>query len=65
VDSPGGCRTARRLAQRRAVEVGAGLDTAMAAADEMILAPLDQAERPTLQALVTKMTAELPQPTRS
>ena len=37
----------------------------MAAADEIILAPLNQAERATLQALLTKITAELEQPTRS
>ena len=37
----------------------------MAAADETILAPLDQAERAALHALLTKITAELPQPTRS
>ena len=37
----------------------------MAAADETILAPLDRAERATLQALLTKITAELEQPTRS
>ena len=36
----------------------------MAAADETILAPLDEAERATLHALLTKITAELPQPTR-
>ena len=37
----------------------------MAAANETILAPLDRAERATLHALLTKITAELPQPTRS
>lgn len=42
-----------------------GLDTAMAVAAEAILAPLDQAERATLHALLVKITAELPQPTRS
>ena len=43
----------------------AGFDTAMAAADETILAPLNSAERDTLHALLTKITAELPQPTRA
>lgn len=43
----------------------AGFDDAMAAAEETILAPLDPAERATLHALLTKLTAELPQPTRS
>ena len=47
------------------IELIAGFDAAMAAADETILAPLDQAERATLHALLTKITAELPQPTRS
>ena len=46
-------------------ELIAGFDTAMAAANETILAPLDRAERATLHALLTKITAELPQPTRS
>jgi MarR family transcriptional repressor of mepA len=43
----------------------AGFDDAMADAGEMILAPLNQSERETLHALLTKITAELPQPTRS
>ncbi len=42
-----------------------GFEAAMAAADETILAPLDPAERATLQDLLTKITAVLPQPTRS
>jgi len=43
----------------------AGFDEAMKAAGETILAPLDAAERETLHALLTKITAVLPQPTRS
>jgi MarR family transcriptional regulator, repressor for mepA len=43
----------------------AGFDDAMADAGETILAPLDQAERAALHALLVKITAELPQPTRS
>jgi len=43
----------------------AGFDEAMKAAGETILAPLDDAERETLHALLTKFTAVLPQPTRS
>ncbi len=43
----------------------AGFDTAMAATEDTILAPLDESERTTLLALLTKVTAELPQPTRS
>ena len=46
-------------------ELIAGFDAAMAAADETILAPLDPTERATLQHLLHKITAELPQPTRS
>jgi len=37
----------------------------MAAADEAILAPLTTTERATLQALLGKITADLPPPTRS
>ena len=58
-------RSKRVYATPAGVELIAGFDTAMAAADETILAPLDQAERATLHALLTKITAELPQPTRS
>jgi len=43
----------------------AGFAAAMSAADETILAPLDPAERATLHSLLTKITAVLPQPTRS
>jgi MarR family transcriptional repressor of mepA len=42
----------------------AGFDAAMVAAEETILAPLSEAERSALHALLTKMTAELPRPTR-
>ena len=58
-------RSKRVYATPDGVELIAGFDTAMAAADETILAPLDEAERATLHALLTKITAELPQPTRS
>ena len=57
-------RSKRVYATPAGAELIAGFDTAMAAADETILAPLDQAERATLHALLTKITAELPQPTR-
>jgi len=43
----------------------AGFATAMTAADETILAPLNDAERATLHALLSKVTSVLPQPTRS
>ncbi|MEV4510304.1 MarR family transcriptional regulator [Dactylosporangium sp. NPDC049525] len=57
-------RSKRVHATPAGVELIAGFDAAMAAADETILAPLDQAERAALHALLTKVTAELPQPTR-
>jgi MarR family transcriptional repressor of mepA len=58
-------RSKRVYATPAGIELIAGLDTAMAAVEETILAPLDEAERTTLHALLTKITAELPQPTRS
>jgi len=58
-------RSKRVYATPAGGELIAGFETAMAAADEVILAPLNQAERATLQALLTKITAELEQPTRS
>jgi MarR family transcriptional repressor of mepA len=58
-------RSKRVYATSAGSELIAGFDTAMAAAEETILAPLDETERATLHALLTKITAELPQPTRS
>ncbi len=58
-------RSKRVYATPDGAELIAGFDTAMTAADETILVPLDPAERATLHALLTKITAELPQPTRS
>jgi MarR family transcriptional regulator, repressor for mepA len=58
-------RSKRVYATTAGSELIAGFDTAMAAAEETILAPLNRAERATLHALLTKITAELPQPTRS
>jgi MarR family transcriptional repressor of mepA len=58
-------RSKRVYATLEGTELIAGFESAMTAADETILAPLDQAERDTLHALLTKITAELPQPTRS
>lgn len=46
-------------------ELIAGFDAAMAAADDTILGPLAPHERAALHALLAKITAELPQPTRS
>ena len=58
-------RSKRVYATPAGVELIDGFGSAMAAADETILAPLDQAERSALHALLTKITAKLPQPTRS
>ncbi|MEA9984884.1 MULTISPECIES: MarR family winged helix-turn-helix transcriptional regulator [Subtercola] len=57
-------RSKRVYATPAGVDLIAGFETAMAAADDTILAPLDAAERATLHALLTKVTAVLPQPTR-
>ena len=62
---PGNERVKRVFATPAGEQLVAGFDVAMAAADESILAPLDDDERATLQALLQKITAELPQPTRS
>ena len=58
-------RSKRVYATAAGTELIAGFETAMAAADETILAPLDRTERSDLHALLIKITAELPQPTRS
>jgi DNA-binding MarR family transcriptional regulator len=62
----GGDERAKRVyATETGQELIAGFDAAMHAANETILAPLSRAERDTLHALLSKITAELPQPTRS
>ncbi|MBD7949808.1 MarR family winged helix-turn-helix transcriptional regulator [Oerskovia rustica] len=58
-------RRKRVFATPAGTELIAGFDVAMAEADETILAPLTPDERSTLLSLLTKITAELPQPTRS
>jgi DNA-binding MarR family transcriptional regulator len=58
-------RSKRVYATLAGTELIAGFDTAMADVEETILAPLDRAERTALHTLLTKITAELPQPTRS
>ena len=55
-------RSKRVFATRAGIELVAGRDEAMAAADEAILAPLTRAERATFQALLDKITAGLPDP---
>ncbi len=62
---PGDDRSKRVYATPTGTELIAGFDTAMADADESILAPLTTAERAALQRLLVKITADLPQPTRS
>jgi MarR family transcriptional regulator, repressor for mepA len=57
-------RSKRVYATPTGAELIAGFDTAMAAAQETILAPLDRSERATLHSLLTKITEQLPQPTR-
>jgi len=57
-------RSKRVYATAAGAELIAGFDTAIAAIQETILAPLDEAERAQLHALLTKITTQLPQPTR-
>ncbi len=58
-------RSKRVYATDAGAELISGFESAMAAADETILAPLNPDERAELLALLQKITAELPQPTRS
>jgi MarR family transcriptional repressor of mepA len=58
-------RVKRVYATPAGVKLIDGFGAAMAAADEEILAPLTADERATLHALLVKVTARLPQPTRS
>ena len=58
-------RSKRVHATPAATELVEGFDTAMADADERILAPLDAGERVALHALVHKIAARLPEPTRT
>jgi MarR family transcriptional regulator, repressor for mepA len=62
---PGDERSKRVYATPAGLELVSGFEKAMSDADETILAPLDPAERDTLHALLTKVTAELAPPTRS
>ena len=58
-------RVKRVYATPAGVELIDGFAAAMTAADDTILAPLNNNERAALHALLTKITAHLPQPTRS
>lgn len=57
-------RSKRVYATEAGAELISGFESAMAATEESVLAPLDESERATLHDLLTKVTAELPRPTR-
>jgi DNA-binding MarR family transcriptional regulator len=57
-------RSKRVYATPAGIQLISGFDVAMAEAEQVILAPLDQAERDTFHALLLKITSVLPQPTR-
>jgi MarR family transcriptional repressor of mepA len=61
---PGNERSKRVYATPAGDELIGGFDTAMADVQETILAPLDEADRAALHALLSKITAELPRPSR-
>ncbi|MFF2833760.1 MarR family winged helix-turn-helix transcriptional regulator [Cellulosimicrobium cellulans] len=61
---PDNARVKRVEATPAGARLIAGFQDAMTAADETILAPLDEAERAALRALLAKVVAELPQPSR-
>ena len=58
-------RSKRVYATTAGAELVAGFGDAMAAADQTILAPLDETERATLHDLLVKVTDRLPRPTRT
>ncbi len=58
-------RSKRVYATPTAAELITGFETVMTEVEETILAPLDGDERVALRALLTKITADIPQPTRS
>ena len=58
-------RSKRVYATTAGAELIAGFEVAMNATEEMILAPLDDGERAALHQLLTKITAQLPRPTRT
>ena len=61
----GDVRSKRVYATAAGSELVAGFGSAMTAAEDTILAPLDHAERAALHGLLTKITADLPRPSRS
>lgn len=60
----GNARTKRVHATDAGLALIAGFEDAMIALDDTLLAPLTSDERTTLQHLLQKVTAELPEPTR-
>jgi DNA-binding MarR family transcriptional regulator len=57
-------RSKRVYATQAGAQLISGFESAMASANETILAPLNHAERDQLHALLSKITSVLPQPTR-
>ncbi|MEV6125655.1 MarR family transcriptional regulator [Streptomyces violaceusniger] len=57
-------RSKRVYATPAGIELIAGLNAALAEVDEVIFAPLTDAEKDTLEALLNKINARLPQPTQ-
>ena len=57
-------RIKRVYATPAGADLIAGFEESMHATEETILAPLSSAERASLHALLTKVTAQLPRPTR-
>lgn len=60
----GNARTKLVFATPTGIDLIAGFEDAMLALDDTLLAPLSADERTTLLALLRKVTAELPEPTR-
>lgn len=60
----GNARVKRVYATTAGADLIGGFADAIAAIDDVILAPLDESERDTLRSLLTKVVAELPRPTR-
>lgn len=61
---PASERSKRVHATAAGAELIGGFEAAMAGIEDTLLAPLDEAERDTLHALLSKVTAHLPQPSR-